>query len=260
MDNKALELQSVEVQTRAAAAVATKEQNVAMVSPSADGGYSWEGRWQPSITPANAKMEEKKQQRHREGLTESSWSRVGVPGLRRERRASPERLQQLAHFQKRQMEEKQVKWRLELFDTDGFQGTVLSQYVGLCTSAEEGSGAQARRGRTQPPASGLSSDSSADGEAAGQAEQAAEEPVGPHQPQTGPGTATVSSLFTPKQHWGFTSWFWICIVSRRPALERGCVEDSFYSQFNTCSRWWETLMTKHTGNQPDVSSSIHQLH
>lgn len=36
MDNKALELQSVETQTRAAAAVATKEHNLAMVSPSAD--------------------------------------------------------------------------------------------------------------------------------------------------------------------------------------------------------------------------------
>lgn len=34
MDNKALELQSAEVQTRAAAAVATKEHNLAMVSPS----------------------------------------------------------------------------------------------------------------------------------------------------------------------------------------------------------------------------------
>lgn len=33
MDNKALELQSVEVQARAAAAVATKEHNLAMVSP-----------------------------------------------------------------------------------------------------------------------------------------------------------------------------------------------------------------------------------
>lgn len=45
MDNKALELQSVEVQTRAAAAVATKEHNLAMVSPSAeaDSRYSWEG-------------------------------------------------------------------------------------------------------------------------------------------------------------------------------------------------------------------------
>lgn len=35
MDNKALELQSAEVQTRAAVALATKEHNLAMVSPSA---------------------------------------------------------------------------------------------------------------------------------------------------------------------------------------------------------------------------------
>lgn len=43
MDNKALELQSAEVQTRNAVAVATKEHNLAMVSASADGHYSWEG-------------------------------------------------------------------------------------------------------------------------------------------------------------------------------------------------------------------------
>lgn len=40
MDNKALELQSVEVRTRAAAAVATKEHNLAAVSPRADSGSS----------------------------------------------------------------------------------------------------------------------------------------------------------------------------------------------------------------------------
>lgn len=42
MDNKALELQSVEMQRRAAAAAATKEHNLAMVSPSADSGDRWE--------------------------------------------------------------------------------------------------------------------------------------------------------------------------------------------------------------------------
>lgn len=44
MDSKALELQSVEMQTRAAAAAATKEHHLAMVSPSADSGDRWEGR------------------------------------------------------------------------------------------------------------------------------------------------------------------------------------------------------------------------
>lgn len=43
MDNKALELQSAEVQTRAAVALATKEHNLATVSPSAENHYSWEG-------------------------------------------------------------------------------------------------------------------------------------------------------------------------------------------------------------------------
>lgn len=43
MDNKALELQSAEVQTRNAVAVATKEHNLAMVSASADSHYSWKG-------------------------------------------------------------------------------------------------------------------------------------------------------------------------------------------------------------------------
>lgn len=145
-------------------------------------------------------MEEKQQQRHREGLTETSSSRVGVPGLWSGRRASPERLQQIVQFQKHQMEEKQVKGGLMLFDADSFQGNVLSQYVGLCTSVEEGSGDKAGRGTTRPRPSGFGSYSSANGEAAGQTEQAAEARFRPHQCQTGPGTATpVSNSFTPKQ-------------------------------------------------------------
>lgn len=43
MDNKALELQSAEVRTRNAVAVATKEHNLAMVSASKDSHYSWKG-------------------------------------------------------------------------------------------------------------------------------------------------------------------------------------------------------------------------
>lgn len=57
------------------------------------------------------KMEEQKERKHLDGLTETSSTRVGVPGLRIERTASPERLQQIIQFQKHQMEEKQVKWR-----------------------------------------------------------------------------------------------------------------------------------------------------
>lgn len=110
MDNKALELQNVEAQTRAAAAVATKEHNLAMVSPPARQRLQLGRPLTPSITSANTKVEEKKQQRHREGLTGTSSSRVGAPGLRSERGASPERLQQMVQFQKHQMEEKQVMW------------------------------------------------------------------------------------------------------------------------------------------------------
>lgn len=109
MDNKSLELQSVEVQARAAAAVATKDHNLAMVSLCRQ-LFQLGRPLTPSNTSANTKMEEKKQQRHREGLAETSSSKVGVPGLRSERRASPERLQQIARFHKQQMEEKQVKW------------------------------------------------------------------------------------------------------------------------------------------------------
>lgn len=73
---------------------------------------------------------------------------------------------------------------------------VLSRYVGPRTSAEEGSGGQARRGRTRARAPGLGSHGSAGGEAAGPAEQAAEARLGPQQRQTGPGTApTVSHSF-----------------------------------------------------------------
>lgn len=55
------------------------------------------------------KMAEKKHRSHLDGLTEASSSRVGVPGLRRERTATPERLQEMIKFQKYQMEEKWVK-------------------------------------------------------------------------------------------------------------------------------------------------------
>eukprot|EP00066_Takifugu_rubripes_P016053 XP_011605319.1 PREDICTED: RIB43A-like with coiled-coils protein 2 [Takifugu rubripes] len=86
MDNKALELQSAEVQTRNAVAVATKEHNLAM-------------------------MAEKKHRSHLDGLTEAASTRVGVPGLRSERIATPERLQEMILFQKHQMKE---KWRMEM--------------------------------------------------------------------------------------------------------------------------------------------------
>uniref|UniRef100_A0A674P8X7 RIB43A domain with coiled-coils 2 n=1 Tax=Takifugu rubripes TaxID=31033 RepID=A0A674P8X7_TAKRU len=79
MDNKALELQSAEVQTRNAVAVATKEHNLAMVSASADSHYSWEG--------------------------------MGLERKDCQFKSTPERLQEMILFQKHQMKE---KWRMEM--------------------------------------------------------------------------------------------------------------------------------------------------
>lgn len=115
-------------------------------------------------------MEEKKQRRHLDGRTEISSTRVGVPGLRIERTASPERLQQIIQFQKHQMEEKQVKWHqcyLILMLSRG----IYSLRIFVCATAEEGIGDKARGGTIRPCSFGLGSYSSANGEATGQTDQ-----------------------------------------------------------------------------------------
>ncbi|KAG8012452.1 RIB43A-like with coiled-coils protein 2 [Nibea albiflora] len=84
MDNKTLQLQSIEMERRKAAAIATKEYNL-------------------------AKTEEKKQQTQLVAVDdESSLDTVGVPGLcpSSDRRAPPESLQEIVQFQKYQIEEK----------------------------------------------------------------------------------------------------------------------------------------------------------
>ena len=123
-----------------------------------------------------------------------------------------------------------------LLDTGRLQANIVRMSV--CARPEEGSRNKAGRRTTRPRPPGLCSFSSADGEAAGQAEQAAEARFGPHQRHTGQATArTVSNLFTLTQVCEVSLHDSpICIISRRPVIERGCVDDSFYSQFNTCSR------------------------
>ncbi|KAM9351932.1 RIB43A-like with coiled-coils protein 2 [Symphorus nematophorus] len=84
MDNKALQLQSCEMERRKAAAIATKEYNL-------------------------AKIEQKRQQGQLSGIDdEPTLGMVGVPSLcpSSNRRAPPESLQQIIQFQKCQIEEK----------------------------------------------------------------------------------------------------------------------------------------------------------
>uniref|UniRef100_H3C256 RIB43A domain with coiled-coils 2 n=1 Tax=Tetraodon nigroviridis TaxID=99883 RepID=H3C256_TETNG len=183
MDNKALELQSVEVRTRAAAAVATKEHNLAATAAPAGRAAN------PPAPSANAKMEEKRQQRRTEGLAEASPSRVGVPGLREERSASPERLQQVLQFQKRQVEEKQrreVEVRREEERHDRLR--LDSARAALLLERQQARLSQQLRRRLDRTNVQLAQE---------QRQQS---------------------------------------VNRRSAVERGSVEDGFFSQFNTCSR------------------------
>ncbi|KAM4552988.1 RIB43A-like with coiled-coils protein 2 [Fundulus diaphanus] len=88
MDNKALELEKLEMERRKAASMATTNYNLAKIE------------------------EQRRQERERsdEGCTRSA---VGVPGLchSRDRRAPPETLQQVLQFQQGQVEEKK---RMEL--------------------------------------------------------------------------------------------------------------------------------------------------
>uniref|UniRef100_A0A3Q3X815 RIB43A domain with coiled-coils 2 n=1 Tax=Mola mola TaxID=94237 RepID=A0A3Q3X815_MOLML len=92
MNNKALQLQTAEMKTRKALAIATEEFNL-------------------------AKVKEKGQRAQLEGANdEPAPSLVGFPGLcpGSDRRAPPESLQQVIQFQKYQIEEKRVKQKLTI--------------------------------------------------------------------------------------------------------------------------------------------------
>ncbi|XP_067445194.1 RIB43A-like with coiled-coils protein 2 [Thunnus thynnus] len=107
MDNKALQLQSMEMERRKAAAVATKECNLAMTEErrrqereckDEDNRADTMNHLQGQLTCVDA---------------EPSLDVVGVPGLcpSSDKRAPPESLQQIIQFQKYQIEEKR---RIEL--------------------------------------------------------------------------------------------------------------------------------------------------
>ncbi|XP_049429994.1 RIB43A-like with coiled-coils protein 2 [Epinephelus fuscoguttatus] len=91
MDSKALQLQSIEMERRKAATIATKEYNLAMIE---------EKRRQEGEQMTSADVE-------------PTLGMVGVPGLcpSSDRRTPPESLQQVVQFQKHQIEERK---RIEL--------------------------------------------------------------------------------------------------------------------------------------------------
>ncbi|TKS73135.1 RIB43A-like with coiled-coils protein 2 [Collichthys lucidus] len=162
MDNKILQLQSIEMERRKAAAIATKEYNLAKI--------------------------EEKQQTQLVGVDDkSSLDTVGVPGLcpSSDKRAPPESLQEIAQFQKYQMEEKrrmdsEKKKEEEQYD----RIRVDSARTALLIERQ-----QARLNK---------------------------------QLRRNLDNTNATLAHTHKQ--------------QKPDIERGCIDDNFFSKFNTCSR------------------------
>ncbi|TMS05406.1 RIB43A-like with coiled-coils protein 2 [Larimichthys crocea] len=162
MDNKILQLQSTEMERRKAAAIATKEYNLATI--------------------------EEKQQTQLVGVDDkSSLDTVGVPGLcsSSDIRAPPESLQEIVQFQKYQIEEKkrmdsEKKKEEEQYD----RIRVDSARTALLIERQ-----QARLNK---------------------------------QLRRNLDNTNATLAHTHKQ--------------QKPDIERGCIDDNFFSKFNTCSR------------------------
>lgn len=109
---------------------------------------------------------------------------------------------------------------------------------GCVCAAEAGDGEEAEGGEPEPAPAGLGPQRPAAGAAAGEAEQAAEETPGQRQRSAGPDPAAgvsgvrraVTGASSPQTD-AFSR-----LVSRRPDLKRGRIDDVFFAQFNTCSR------------------------
>uniref|UniRef100_A0A3Q0RWG4 RIB43A domain with coiled-coils 2 n=1 Tax=Amphilophus citrinellus TaxID=61819 RepID=A0A3Q0RWG4_AMPCI len=103
MDNRAVQLQSLEMERRKAAAIATKHFNLAMVSQ----------RNLIALKHCYRHRREEECTDKQDNFQGTEWtpSMVAVPGLgpSSDRKAPPESLQQIVQFQKYQIEEKRVK-------------------------------------------------------------------------------------------------------------------------------------------------------
>ncbi|XP_070829129.1 RIB43A-like with coiled-coils protein 2 [Chaetodon trifascialis] len=163
MDNRALQLQSADMERRRAAAVATKEYNL-------------------------SKTEEKRQQRRLEGKGDEAFLAVAsVPGLCpcSDRRVPPESLQQIIQFQKYQIEERK-RMELEKKQQEEQDGRVRMASARTALLAER---QQARLNK---------------------------------QLRRDLDSINVQLAQTHKQ--------------QRPDIERGRIDDSFFSKFDTCGR------------------------
>ena len=182
---------------------------------------------------------------------------MGAPGLcpSDDQRATQENLQKIIQFQKYQIEEKKVKqmtlknmhflWQVKQQSMGSW--SLINVYT-TCASVEDRSGEKARRGATWSCPRGLCSYSSFNRETASKTEQAAETTPGQHQRPTGTKTErTVSCLRRAEYIFSVYSGRWqtiksicvlTCVIFRNPVIERGHIDDSFFSKFNTCSRWW----------------------
>ncbi|XP_031141372.2 RIB43A-like with coiled-coils protein 2 [Sander lucioperca] len=166
MDNKALQLQSTEMERRKAATLATKEYNL-------------------------AKIEEKRHQEEEhndEGVdVEPTLGMVGVPGLcpSSDRRAPPESLQHIIQFQKYQIEEKKrVEQERKREEEQNDRVRLDSARTALLIERQQARlNKQLRR----------------------------------HLDSTNVKLAEIHK-------------------QQKPDIERGCIDDSFFSKFNTCSR------------------------
>ncbi|XP_070687580.1 RIB43A-like with coiled-coils protein 2 [Pempheris klunzingeri] len=181
MASKALQLQSIEMERRKAAAIATKEYNLSMIE---------EKRRQKG--EHNDKNNHEDSMNHLQGqLTgvdvEPTLSMVGVPGLcpSSDRRAPPEKPQQINQFQKYQIEEKK-RMELEKKQEEEQHDRVRLDSARTALLIER---QQARLNKQ----------------------------LRRHLDST-----NVRLAETSKQ--------------QAPDIERGCIDDSFFSQFNTCSR------------------------
>ncbi|XP_042352728.1 RIB43A-like with coiled-coils protein 2 [Plectropomus leopardus] len=176
MDNTALQLHCTEMEKRKAAAIATKEYNLAQIEEKRrnveERHDNRAGHLQELLTGADA---------------EPTLCMVGVPGLcpSSDRRAPPESLQQISQFQKYQIEENKKLQLQKNKEEEQYDRVRLDSARAALLIERQ----QARLNKQ----------------------------LRQHLDST-----NIKLAETHKQ--------------QKPDIERGCIEDSFFSKFNTCSR------------------------
>ncbi|XP_044049381.1 RIB43A-like with coiled-coils protein 2 [Siniperca chuatsi] len=178
MDNKALQLQSLDMERRKAAAIATKEYNLAKIE---------ETRRQDGERNDEDNRADTMQGRLTGIDAEPTLGMVRVPGLcpSTDRRAPPESLQEIIQFQKYQIEEKK-RMELEKKQEEEQHDRIRLDSARTALLIER---QQARLNKQ----------------------------LRRHLDST-----NIKLAETHKQ--------------QKPDIERGCIDDSFFSKFNTCSR------------------------